>query len=145
MRGHMTKEESRAISFVGILLLLAVMARFASRPKPLAITASPIDLAAFRAAGKSLEEATSAPTRPKPKPRREMPAPSKPAEKGPIDLNRATAAEMEALPGIGPAVAARIIARRDTVGRFEKVEDLDPVKGIGPALIEKLRAMVVFR
>ena len=64
---------------------------------------------------------------------------------GPLDLNRASESEIEGLPGIGPAVAARIVARRDSIGRFRRVEDLDSIKGIGPALIEKIRPLVVVR
>ncbi|MFM2153978.1 MAG: hypothetical protein RL199_2413 [Pseudomonadota bacterium] len=52
-----------------------------------------------------------------------------------IDLNRATAAELEALPGIGPALAAAIVAHRP----YKGVEDLRGVKGIGKKLLERLR------
>lgn len=57
----------------------------------------------------------------------------------PIDLNRATAEELEQVRGIGPALAARIIARRDEVGGFGRVEDLIEVRGIGPATLESMR------
>ncbi|HEX7120528.1 MAG TPA: helix-hairpin-helix domain-containing protein [Longimicrobiales bacterium] len=57
----------------------------------------------------------------------------------PLDLNRATAAELEALPGIGPALAARIVAYRDSAGPFTAVDSLTRVRGIGPALLERLR------
>ena len=170
----MTREESRAVAFVGVLLVLATVARVASRPKPLLIKAGPIDLAALRAAGQALAQAP-APGRngrkrspvvratepPAPAPQvwttpawqRSRQPPSfadqteSPAEKqnSPLDLNRADAKEIERLPGIGPAVAQRIVARRDSIGRFQKIEDLDPIKGIGPALIEKLRPLVLLR
>jgi competence ComEA-like helix-hairpin-helix protein len=55
-----------------------------------------------------------------------------------VNLNRATAAELEALPGIGPAKATAIMAGRP----FSGVDDLDRVDGIGPATIEALRAFV---
>ncbi|MGD9688967.1 MAG: ComEA family DNA-binding protein [Phycisphaerales bacterium] len=57
----------------------------------------------------------------------------------PINLNTAGATELQLLPGIGPALAARIIADREANGPFASVEDLDRVRGIGPRTIEKLR------
>ncbi|HEX6071021.1 MAG TPA: helix-hairpin-helix domain-containing protein [Longimicrobiaceae bacterium] len=59
-----------------------------------------------------------------------------------VDLNRATEAELEALPGIGPALAARIVASREEHGRFARIGDLARVPGIGPALLERLAPLV---
>lgn len=59
-----------------------------------------------------------------------------------ININTATAAELELLPGIGPALAQRIIDHRREHGAFRRVEDLDDVKGIGPRTLEKLRPLV---
>lgn len=63
----------------------------------------------------------------------------------PIDLNRATAGELEQVRGIGPALAARIIAHRDQVGGFGRVEDLIEVRGIGPATLESMRGRFLVR
>lgn len=63
----------------------------------------------------------------------------------PLDVNRASAAELERLPGIGPALAARIVAYRDSAGDFESVDDLLRVRGIGPALLARLRPHIVAR
>src|SRR5690606_8007739 len=65
-----------------------------------------------------------------------------PATSGPVDINRATAAELERLPGVGAALARRIIAHRDSAGAFDSVDQLDRVRGIGPALLAKLRPLV---
>lgn len=56
-----------------------------------------------------------------------------------IDLNLATSAELELLDGIGPKLAARIIADRDERGSFGSVESVRRVKGIGPKTVEKNR------
>ena len=61
---------------------------------------------------------------------------------GKVNLNTATAAELETLPGIGPALAARIIEHRTTDGPFASVDDLDDVSGIGAATLEELRPLV---
>ncbi|MGY1839170.1 MULTISPECIES: ComEA family DNA-binding protein [unclassified Modestobacter] len=57
---------------------------------------------------------------------------------GPLDLNRATVAELDALPGIGPVLAQRIVDHRGTHGPFTSVEQLDDVNGIGPAIYAEL-------
>lgn len=57
----------------------------------------------------------------------------------PVSLSSATAADLEALDGVGPALAARIIAWRDSHGGFASVDALDEVPGIGPARMEALR------
>ena len=59
-----------------------------------------------------------------------------------IDVNEATAADLEDLPGVGPATATAIVAERDRNGPFLSVDDLDRVPGIGPAKIEALRELV---
>lgn len=67
----------------------------------------------------------------------------KPADAdGPIDINAASEAELDALPGIGQALAQRIIEYRTTNGSFKAIEDLRNVKGIGPALFEKIASLI---
>ncbi len=61
---------------------------------------------------------------------------------GLVDLNRASAEELDALNGIGPALAQRIIEHRETIGPFESVEDLRDVKGIGESLYNALAPQV---
>ena len=59
-----------------------------------------------------------------------------------LDLNRATAGELMALPGIGEKRAQAIVAWRDAHGPFRRVDDLDDVRGIGPATLDRLRPFV---
>ncbi|MAG30738.1 MAG: hypothetical protein CL908_07605 [Deltaproteobacteria bacterium] len=61
----------------------------------------------------------------------------------PVDLNRASAEQLEALPGIGAVKAAAILAVRDEKGGFHSMDELEAVRGIGPALVEKLRPLIV--
>ena len=62
-----------------------------------------------------------------------------------LDLNTATAAELQELPGIGEVIAQRIIDYRDLCGRFLDPEQLMEVDGIGEAKYEKLRDLVTVR
>jgi len=70
-------------------------------------------------------------------------APIHPTVPNRIDLNRADARELDRLPGIGPVLAGRIVEHRRTAGPYRSVEDLLAVRGIGPALLERLRDRVV--
>src|SRR5262245_38827545 len=60
----------------------------------------------------------------------------------PTDLNRATVAELDRLPGIGPVLARRIVEHRERHGAFRSTEELLAVPGIGPRLFERLRTRV---
>jgi competence protein ComEA len=61
---------------------------------------------------------------------------------GPVNLNTATAEQLEALSGVGPATAHAIVTWRQQHGRFRSVQDLLQVRGIGPAKLESLRDQV---
>ena len=67
-------------------------------------------------------------------------APAKPP--GPVDVNTASAEDLDALPGVGPVTAAAIVAWRSANGRFTSIDQLGEVDGIGPARLEKLRPLV---
>ena len=60
----------------------------------------------------------------------------------PLDLNRATEPELEALPGVGPTLAERILRVRDARRGFRRAEDLLDVPGVGPGKLQALRGRV---
>ncbi len=64
---------------------------------------------------------------------------------GPVDLNRATVDALERVRGIGPALAARIVAHRERIGGFRRVDDLIEVRGIGPVTLEAMRVHLFVR
>jgi competence protein ComEA len=78
----------------------------------------------------------AAPAAPAPAP------PPQPAATRTININTASGAELELLPGIGPALAGRILEHRAKIGRFRSVDQLDDIKGIGPKVLAKLRPLV---
>ena len=82
---------------------------------------------------------SSAPAAPIPPPSRAAKRPSTP-----VDLDVASASEIEALPSIGAALAARIVADRDARGPFGSLDGLTRVRGVGPSLAAKLAAHVTF-
>ncbi len=61
---------------------------------------------------------------------------------GTVDLNAATVAELDALPGVGPVTATSIVSWRETNGRFASVDQLAEVDGIGPGRLAKIRDLV---
>ena len=69
-------------------------------------------------------------------------APNGKNAEGQINLNTASEKELQELPGIGPAMSARIIEYRETNGNFQTIEDLKKVRGIGNAKFEKLKDKV---
>ena len=60
-----------------------------------------------------------------------------------VDINAASAAELDALPRIGPVLAQRIVAYREAHGAFRSTDELLAVRGIGPRLMERLAPLVV--
>lgn len=64
------------------------------------------------------------------------------APAGPVHLSTATAEQLDALPGIGPVTAQKIVDYRTQHGAFHSVDELDAIPGIGPARIEQLRGLV---
>ena len=59
-----------------------------------------------------------------------------------LNINTASASELELLPGIGPAIAERIVNYRASNGQFQSVDELDNVKGIGPKILETIKPYI---
>ena len=68
--------------------------------------------------------------------------PSQPALVGVVNVNTATAEELELLPGIGPSKARAILEARERLGGFKSLADLESVRGIGSSTVEQLRPFV---
>jgi competence ComEA-like helix-hairpin-helix protein len=76
---------------------------------------------------------------PRPEPRE---APPPVADPRPLDLNRATVAELARLPGVGPGLAQRIFEERERRGRFDSPDALRTIMGVGPKKLAALRDLV---
>jgi competence protein ComEA len=210
---NLSRDETRALGFVALLLTLSATVRFIDRPRPVSLDAAGVDVTALevasRAAAKpsrapplavgeeidlntapredllrlprmtariaeailgtreatpfrSLEDVDRVPgvgpaalkawqpfltlpaarTRPPEGPGSQIVAAVPRAPAAPLALNAATSAELERLPGIGPALAARIVAWRDSAGGFRNLDDLAKVRGIGPATLARLKPLL---
>ena len=69
-------------------------------------------------------------------------APKKISVDNPLDINRATIAQLDTLPGIGPVTAQRIIDYRTKVGRINAVDELKKISGLGGAKFEEIKALL---
>ncbi len=150
-----TPGERKALIFLSGMFLLgaAVRAHRTLREHPEPDAASRLALRRQLAAVDSLRAAP-----PKPKGRRarparsaiETPATVSVASLAPspqpraIDLDVASAAEIERLPRIGPTLAARIVGNRDSLGPFGSLQELQRVRGVGPAMAKTLAPHVTF-
>ncbi|HEU4748881.1 MAG TPA: helix-hairpin-helix domain-containing protein [Gemmatimonadaceae bacterium] len=133
-----TQAERKALLFFSAVLVLGTGTRVyrasqASAPEGPARTALESQIKAADSARKAGR---------KPKKGRKRKAP--PRRPGPVDLDVATAEEIESLRHIGPALARRIVADRDSFGPFGSREGLLRVKGIGPSMVGKLDTSVTF-
>ena len=99
---------------------------------------------ARHSAGSPAPEAVSRPD-PLPAPVQAGPPRTTGGAPAPFDLNTATAAQLERLPGIGPRLAERIILDRQDRGEFQRVEDLVRVRGIGPKMLAKVAPLLYVR
>ena len=88
-------------------------------------------------ASTAVAQSTPAPKTPKTKATSTAAAPA-----GPVNLNAATAAQFDALPGIGKSTAQRIVEYRQKNGAFKKIEELMNVKGVGEKSFLKLKPLI---
>jgi competence protein ComEA len=99
----------------------------------------PLDAAAMDSingssdAVETVQVADATPDRPTSRSRAARPAPHS------VSINTASVAELDRLPRIGPALAARIVEHRTRNGPFGRIEDLEAVRGIGPRMMEQIR------
>lgn len=127
---RLSRDERRALAFVGLLIALSAVARVVDRRAgPVPADAESADVSELAAASDSVaadEERRSRPLAP--------------GER--INPNTAPAAELDRLPGVGPALAGRIIASRERDGAFRSVSDLRRVAGIGERTAERLAGLL---
>jgi competence protein ComEA len=69
-------------------------------------------------------------------------APASPGTPGKVNINTASAAELDSLPGIGPGYAERIVAYRQSHGPFRTIEEIQNVPGIGPSTFARIRDLI---
>jgi competence ComEA-like helix-hairpin-helix protein len=145
-----TPGERKALLFFGAVVVLGAGARGVA----VLNSQAPVDAAARRALDAQIEAVDSARHRgrakKKGKGRRgaihlvEPGSPAEPIIPPIIDLDIATAAEIETLRGVGPGLAARIVADRDSLGPFGSTDELQRVRGIGARLAAKIASQVTF-
>lgn len=130
----MTPRERKTLLLASLILFLASGARYAYESR----TADPLLPADSAGVGAALLEGTR-------EARAEEERRSRPLADGEkIDPNRAPPEELDRLPGVGPAVADRIVAEREDGGGFRSAADLDRVRGIGPATVRRLEPHLDF-
>ena len=139
-----TANEKKALWFLAVVALSGSAVRLwrSTRPQPTTAEAAALEhqvgrVDSVRALGH--KKTTRRPLSPTASPATRGSEPT-----GLVDLDRATMQEIEALPGIGPALSQRIVAARDSAGSFGQIEALCEVSGVGPALVAKLRPLVTF-
>ena len=143
----LSQEESRALAFIAAMILLSILGRWADRPEPLRGNLAAVNLDSLEAASSALtkKSASGAGKKGAAVEKKVSNPPSNATPVRPpqlIDLNTATAAELETLPGVGPVVAARIVAYRDSAGRFANTDALLAVKGVGPEMLKRVQPLV---
>ena len=130
LAGAMSEEERRTVVVTTIVLLLASLLRFGweSRPMPPVLPPEEIPEELVEATRQEVEREAR------------MRTPLEPGER--VDPNRDPDVELARLPGVGPALAGRILESRDAEGPFRTAGDLLRVPGIGPATLERITPLL---
>lgn len=134
-----TPAERKALLFFSAVLILGTATRAykaLQNRAPVEVTARTALVSQIKAADSARKAGRAGKRRKKPR------TPPKPP--GPVDLDVASAEEIESLRHIGPALAKRIVADRDSFGPFGSREGFLRVKGVGPSMVEKLDSSVTF-
>src|SRR5688572_3207005 len=136
-----TPNERKGLLFLALVALSGTGVRMwrASMPPPTSADSAALHRQLGRVDSAQLAK-RSKENRPKAKTAAQAVAP----DSQPVEINIAPADRIEMLPGIGPALASRIVAHRDSAGSFADLAALCEVRGIGPALAERLRPLVTF-
>jgi len=135
-----TPAERKALLFFSTVLTLGA----SGRAYRVLHSRSPVDLRARSALEGQIKAADSARKSGLRKPKRDRVRKTPPKPAGKVDLDVATEKEIEALRHIGPTLAKRIVADRDSFGPFGSMEGLTRVKGVGPSMVAKLDSTVTF-
>src|SRR5688572_21778184 len=114
----LTKDEQRAVAFVAAMVVLGMAGRWVRRPEAIFTDLATVDAESLAVASAQVGAEEK---------RRKKPLAA--GEK--IQVNAAGAAELDRLPGVGPALAERIVAYRDSAGFFGAPEELRRVRGFG--------------
>jgi DNA uptake protein ComE-like DNA-binding protein len=135
-----TPAERKALLFFSVVLALGA----SNRAYRAVHGRSPADAGARSALESQIKAADSARhaglRKSKRSPKQKLP----PKPVGPVDLDVANEREIESLRHVGPTLAKRIVADRDSFGPFGSMEGLQRVKGIGPSMVQKLDSTVTF-
>ncbi|HUF09588.1 MAG TPA: ComEA family DNA-binding protein [Rhodothermales bacterium] len=140
-----TRTEATALVVIASLYLVGFTWRYIQQ------TTTPFDPDVYAALDSLIAAGGLAPADTLPKPRKGGPSDSLGVDSlsaftaGLLDINSATITQLIGLPGIGPALAARIIEHREKAGRFARPEDLIKVKGIGPAKLARIQPLITVR
>ena len=135
-----TPAERKALLFFSTVLVLGA----STRAYRTLHSRSPADGQARSALERQIKAADSARRAGLRKPKREKTKKTPPKPAGPVDLDVATEKEIEALRHIGPTLAKRIVADRDSFGPFGSMDGLKRVRGVGPSMVAKLDSAVTF-
>jgi competence protein ComEA len=135
-----TPAERKALFFFSTVLLLGA----STRAYRTLHSRSPTDAQGRSALERQIKAADSARRTGLRKAKREKKQKTAPKPVGPVDLDVATEKEIEGLRHIGPTLAKRIVADRDSFGPFGSMEGLKRVKGVGPSMVGKLDSAVTF-